>query len=326
MTDSRKLVSLVVPVYYEEQVINEFYRRCKASLAPLEQTCRFEFVFVDDGSQDRSLVLLQNLLEHDSSIRIVSFSRNFGHQMAISAGIEHAAGDALVIIDSDLQDPPEVIPAMIDKWNEGFHVVYGVRETRQGESFMKLFTAKAFYRILNALSDIDIPHDTGDFRLIDRRVADILLHLPERNRFIRGLIPWIGFRQCGVTYHRDSRYAGETKFSFRKMFAFAFDGIASFSDKPLLLAFRLGILFSLLAFALGVWLIVNKFLYPADTIFGWTSLVVVILFVGGVQLASIGMLGLYIGKIFREVKQRPLYIAAQRFGFPPSSAPESDRQ
>lgn len=322
MTDKKTLISIVVPIYFEEQVIDEFYRRTRAVLAGLEDRFASEIIFVDDGSQDRSLELLLALAEKDSGVRVLTFSRNFGHQMAITAGIEHASGQAIVLIDGDLQDPPELIPDMIAKWEEGYKVVYAVRETREGESLLKIATAKAFYKVLNRLSEIEIPMDTGDFRLIDRQVADALSSLPECNRFIRGLIPWVGFAQCGVSYRRDARYAGTTKFNMEKMLKFAFSGITSFSEKPLYVALRLGVFFSLFSFLLGVWLIVNKLLFPQDTIFGWTSLVTVILFIGGVQLASVGVLGLYIGKIYHEVKRRPLYIPAAKYGFtemPPQS-------
>jgi glycosyltransferase involved in cell wall biosynthesis len=316
MAEQKKLLSVVVPIFFEEQVIGEFYRRTHAALQGLTQRYAYEIVFVDDGSKDHSLPLLLELAKQDPCVRVLTFSRNFGHQMAITAGIEHAAGEAIVLIDGDLQDPPELIPEMVAKWEEGYKVVYAMRETREGENFVKLATAKAFYKVLNMLSEIEIPSDTGDFRLMDRQVADALMSLPECNRFIRGLIPWVGFPQYGLKYRRDARYAGSTKFSLEKMLKFAFSGITSFSEKPLYLALRFGVFFSLLSFLLGVWLVVNKLLFSEDTIFGWTSLVIVILFVGGVQLLSVGVLGLYIGKIYHEVKRRPLYIAAAKYGFP----------
>jgi dolichol-phosphate mannosyltransferase len=322
MTETKQRISVVVPIYHEEQVIPEFYRRTSAALLTLAERYEYELLFVDDGSKDRSLQLLLDIGAQDPGVRVISFSRNFGHQMAITAGLEHATGAAVVLIDGDLQDPPELIPAMIAKWEEGYKVVYAVREKREGESFLKLATAKAFYKILDTLSEIEIPRDTGDFRLIDRQVVEALDSLPECNRFIRGLIPWVGFPQHALPYRRDARYAGCTKFNLEKMLRFAFSGITSFSEKPLYLALRLGVLFSLLSFLLGVWLIVNKLLFPENTIFGWTSLVIVILFVGGVQLLSVGVLGLYIGKIYHEVKRRPLYIAAGKYGFPTAPAPD----
>jgi len=325
MAEPTKRISVVVPIYYEEQVIPEFYRRTRAALETLADRYDRELVFVDDGSKDRSLQLLLDIAAQDPNVRVVALSRNFGHQMAITAGLEHATGDAVVLIDGDLQDPPELIPAMVAKWEEGYKVVYAQREKREGESLLKLATAKLFYKLLDALCEIEIPRDTGDFRLIDRQAVDALASLPECNRFIRGLVPWVGFSQYALPYRRDARYAGATKFNMEKMLRFAFSGITSFSEKPLYLALRLGVLFSLLSFLLGVWLIVNKLLFPQDTIFGWTSLVIVILFVGGVQLLSVGVLGLYIGKIHHEVKRRPFYVAAAKFGFPAPSAPPHDQ-
>ena len=309
-TDTVPTITLVVPIYNEELVIEEFYRRAKRMLESLQPCYAHELLFVDDGSSDASPSLLAELADKDDSVRVLRLSRNFGHQMAITAGIEHARGQAVVLIDGDLQDPPEVVPHMVATWEQGYHVVYGVREHREKESLFKLWTAKLFYRALNALSIVDIPKDTGDFRLIDRQVADALAALPERNRFVRGLIPWVGFRQIGIRYHRDARHAGRTKYSLDKMLSLAFQGITSFSVRPLYISLKAGLAFTIISFVMAVWLVVNKLLYPENTVFGWTSMVVVILFMGGVQLASIGIVGLYIGQIFREVKQRPLYILA----------------
>lgn len=315
MTINNSLLSVVVPIYFEEDTINEFYCRMKSVLVSLEQDLRHELIYVNDGSTDRSLEMLKELSERDCKVRVINFSRNFGHQIAITAGIENAAGDAVVVIDGDLQDPPEVIREMVAKWREGYKVVYGVRSKRKGESAFKLLTAHLFYRLINRLSDVKLPLDSGDFRLMDRMVVDALKSIREENRYIRGLIKWIGFSQYGLEYERDCRYAGVTKFNMSKMFKFAFDGITSFSDKPLRLSSQLGMFTTIAAFLSMVWLIINKLINPAATIQGWTSLLVVVLFLGGVQLISIGVLGEYIGRIYRETKRRPLYVIAEKCGF-----------
>ncbi len=315
MTKTQKLLSVVVPIYFEELVVEEFYRRTKAVLEELSDRYAYELIFVDDGSRDSSLQLLLGIARSDSHVTVLEFSRNFGHQMAITAGMEYAKGDAVVLIDGDLQDPPEVISRMVDEWEKGIEVVYGVREKRDGETAFKLLTAHWFYALMSKLSDVDVPRDTGDFRLLDRKAVDALRSLPERERFIRGLVPWIGFSQKGILYHRDARYAGETKYTLQKMLRFALVGITSFSDKPLVIVTQIGILFSAFSFLLSLWLIVNKFIYPEDTLFGWTSLVVIILFVAGVQLTCTGIVGLYVGKIFHEVKQRPLYLVSNTYNY-----------
>lgn len=320
MTETPKLLSVVVPIYFEELVVEEFYRRTRAVLEALSDRYAYELIFVDDGSRDRSLELLVNIARADSRVTVLEFSRNFGHQMAITAGLEHARGDAVVLIDGDLQDPPEVISQMVDEWEKGIEVVYGVREERDGETAFKLLTARWFYALMGKLSDIAVPRDTGDFRLLDRKAVDALCSLPERERFIRGLVPWIGFSQKGIYYHRDARYAGETKYTLQKMLRFAVVGITSFSDKPLVIVTQVGILFSFFSFLLSIWLIINKLLYPENTLFGWTSLVVIILFVAGVQLTCTGIVGLYVGKIFHEVKQRPLYLVARTYNYTAQSA------
>ena len=308
MTVEKPLLSVVVPIYFEEDTIDEFYNRMKAVLVAFMPDLRHELIFVNDGSTDRSLGLLKELSERDSTVRIINFSRNFGHQIAITAGIDNAAGDAVIVIDGDLQDPPEVIRGMVEKWREGYKVVYGVRSTRKGESVFKLLTARLFYRLINKLSDVTLPLDSGDFRLMDRVVVDALKSLREENRYIRGLISWIGFAQYGLQYERDSRYAGETKFNVKKMLRFALDGITSFSDKPLRLSSKMGMMITAMAFISMIWLIISKFVNPHATIAGWTSLLVVVLFLGGIQLISIGVLGEYMGRIYRETKHRPLYV------------------
>jgi dolichol-phosphate mannosyltransferase len=313
--NDKPLLSVVIPIYFEEQTIHEFYQRTKNVMTGLAATVDHELIFVNDGSTDRSLPLLKELARNDEQVRVISFSRNFGHQIAITAGIERARGDAVVVIDGDLQDPPEVIAQMLTKWREGFQVVYGVRARRKGEKALKLLTASLFYRLMGKLSDVKLPLDAGDFRLMDRAVVQALVSLKEENRYIRGLVSWIGFNQCGVSYERDARYAGETKFNFRKMFRFAFDGITSFSDKPLRLSSYGGVIITGFSFLGILWLIYAKLTRPETLVQGWASMLIVVLFLGGVQLISVGILGEYIGRIYRETKQRPLYIVAEQCGF-----------
>jgi dolichol-phosphate mannosyltransferase len=304
-------VSVVSPVFCEEQTIAEFYARAKGVLGTLPAAYRHEIVFVNDGSTDASLATLLRIAETDPAVRVIDLSRNFGHQVALTAGIDHATGDAVIAMDADLQDPPELIPEMLRLWREGFHVVYGVRRARKGESVFKRATAGLFYRILSRLSDVPIPLDSGDFRLMDRAVVDVLKGLREESRYIRGLVSWVGFKQCPLHYDRDPRYAGETKFSVRRMLGFAFDGISSFSDKPLRVASHLGTLVTIGSLMLMVWIIVTKMIFPSRSEAGWTSMMAVVLFLGGVQLISIGLLGEYVGRIFRQSKGRPLYIVAR---------------
>ena len=305
MLYKKRLLSVVVPVFNEAEVIDAFYKRLKKlvdSLNPLS----YEIIFVDDGSRDGSYHKLVELANSDPNVRVIKFSRNFGHQLAITAGIDAAKGDAVVVIDSDLQDPPEVIEKFIKKWEEGYDVVYGIREKREGETKMKLFTAALFYRLLKAIIKIDIPADVGDFRLMSRRAVEKFRELRERDRFVRGLVSWVGFKQTGVPYMRDKRYAGETKYPYRKMIKFAFDGIASFSNMPLKLATWFGYITSLLAFLYACSVFVQKFM--GYTVQGWATIMVGMLFLGGVQLICLGILGEYIGRIFNEIKQRPLYV------------------
>ena len=299
------LISIVVPVFNEIEVIDAFYERIKKVL-DLIAFIQYELIFVDDGSNDGSYQKLTDLANSDHHIKIIKFSRNFGHQIAITAGMDISRGDAVVVIDADLQDPPEVIKDFISKWKEGFDVVYGVREKRIGESNLKLLTATAFYRILKMVIKIDIPVDTGDFRLISRRVVDQLKELKEKDRFVRGLVSWIGFRQIGVHYERDKRYAGETKYPYRKMIKFALDGITSFSSLPLRLATWLGYFTSILAFLYLSSVFIQKAL--GYTVQGWATIMVGMLFLGGVQLICLGIIGEYIGRIFNETKQRPMYV------------------
>lgn len=308
----RALVSFVVPCFNEEEVIGETHRRL-AAVADAARDYRFEFLFVNDGSRDRTLELLRELTAIDARVRVLAFSRNFGHQLALTAGIDEARGDAVVLLDADLQDPPEVVPQMLAAWQQGWQVVYGVRATREGERRFKLVTAHLFYRLLNFLSDTPIPLDAGDFRLLDRVVVDALKTMPERDRFMRGMVSWVGFRQLALPYQRAARFAGETKYPLRKMLRFAGDGIISFSVRPLRLAMNVGLLCALLACVGIVWAFAMR-LATHNWVPGWTATIMVILFLGGVQLVCIGILGEYLGRIYMQVKGRPLYVVGQRFG------------
>jgi glycosyltransferase involved in cell wall biosynthesis len=313
------LISIVVPCFNEEEVLRSTNRRLVMVLEQLSLS--FEILYVDDGSTDATPEILRELQALDERIRVIRFSRNFGHQMAITAGLEHAAGDAVAIIDADLQDPPEVLADFVAKWMEGFQVVYGVRTERDGETAFKLWTAKIFYRTMGNLSDTEIPLDTGDFRLMDRRVVDALLAMPERDRFVRGMVSWLGFSQAAVPYHRAVRAAGVTKFSFFKMVKFATDGIVSFSILPLRLATWVGFAASGIAL-LGVLItVVERLIGVEGLVRGWASVLVAILFIGGVQLISMGIIGEYVGRIYGESKRRPLYVVRERLGF--ESAPQA---
>ena len=304
--------SIVVPAYNEENTLAEFYARLAKVLQSLDGGS--EILFVNDGSTDETEKILQQLHQKDPRVRILHLSRNFGHQVAITAGIDLAQGRACLIMDADLQDPPEVIPEMVRLWHAGFEVVYGLRKKRLGESRFKLATASLFYKALKHLAHIEIPQNVGDFRLLDRKVVDALKTLPERNRFVRGLVSWVGFRQTDLLYERDGRFAGETKYPFLKMLQFALDGITSFSATPLRLATWMGLLCSFASFLLILWVIGAK-LFTDRTVLGWASLMVVVLLIGGVQLLTIGILGEYIGRIFDEAKHRPLYLIREKIGF-----------
>jgi polyisoprenyl-phosphate glycosyltransferase len=303
------VISIVVPVYDEAEVLAAFTERLTKVLADLDDDS--EIVFVDDGSTDGSLDVLRSLVATDRRIRVLSFSRNFGHQVAISAGIDAARGDAVVVIDADLQDPPEVIAEMYARWSEGNKVVYGVRTRRDGERHSKKLTARWFYRLLGRMSDTPMTADSGDFRLLDRQVVEALKEMREENRYLRGMVSWVGFTQCGVEYEREARAAGETKYTWRRMLRFAADGITSFSDRPLRVAVQLGTLVTLTSFLYGGWLVIGKLINPDRSLPGYTSLLVAVLFLGGIQLLTIGILGSYIGRIYTETKRRPLYIVAE---------------
>lgn len=297
--------SVVVPVFNEEEVLQETYRRLTGVMEELGAP--YEIVFVDDGSKDQSPGILDELARCDPRVRVIHFSRNFGHQAAITAGMDYARGEAVIVIDADLQDPPEVIPEMVAKWQEGYEVVYGRRVKREGETFFKRFTASFFYRFLRFMTDIDIPLDTGDFRLLDRKVVEVMKLLREKNRFIRGLVAWAGFRQIALPYVRHRRFAGTTKYPLRKMLKLAWDGITAFSNKPLKVAAYLGLALSLFSFLYLVVIVVTKLL-GKSTVPGWASLAVMNLFFSGVILIILGIMGEYLGRIYDEAKNRPLYI------------------
>lgn len=301
-------LSVVVPVYNEEEVLPEFHRRLTAVLGELEVPC--EVVYVNDGSADRSLDLLERLRSTDSRVSIVDLSRNFGKEIAVTAGLDLARGDAVVVIDADLQDPPELIPEFVRKWQEGFDVVYGTRTRRDGETALKKLTAHVFYRVIQRVSRVQIPRDTGDFRLMSRRAVDALKLLREQHRFMKGLFAWIGFRQAAVLYVRDERFAGNTKWNYWKLWNFALEGITSFTIAPLKVATYLGAAAAMLAFVYAVVIVTKTILY-GDPVQGYPSLMAVVLFLGGVQLLFIGVMGEYIGRIFDEAKGRPLYLLNQ---------------
>jgi dolichol-phosphate mannosyltransferase len=307
------LISLVIPCFNEEPVINATYSRLVEVLTSITDM-QFELIFVDDGSRDGTLPILRALQGCDSRVRVVALSRNFGHQVAVTAGLEHVTGDAAVVIDADLQDPPEVIKEMIARWRRGVDVAYGLRREREGETAFKLWTAKVFYRAINRVSDVAIPLDTGDFRLLDRKVIDVFLSMPERDRFVRGMISWLGFTQEAVPYRRAARVAGVTKYPLKKMIRFALDGILSFSVAPLRLAIWVGVGTASLAVAGIVYALFLR-VFTSIWVPGWTLLFIACASIGGIQLVFLGVLGEYIGRIYGEVKRRPLYVIQERLGF-----------
>lgn len=311
--NNKSKLSIIIPCFNEEEVIEETLRQIQlfaSSLLDLD----IEIIFVDDGSKDRTFAILEVAAASDNRIKIISFSRNFGHQIAVTAGVNASSGDAVVLIDADLQDPPEIIRQMLAKWQEGFDVVYGVRTERVGESSFKLGSAKLFYRILNKLSTVEIPLDTGDFRLMDRRVVNVLASMPEQDRFIRGMVAWVGFKQYALPYKRLERFAGVSKYPLRKMLRFALDGILSFSTKPLQIAVGFGFACALFS-VLGIFYALFLRLFTNIWVEGWTALMIAILFIGGVQLICLGILGEYVGRIYNEAKARPLYIVKAQIGF-----------
>ena len=307
-------LSVIVPLFNEELVLTELHRRLTNVLRSSGES--YEIILVNDGSRDGTLEMAEAICASDGAVKLVSFSRNFGHQIAITAGMEKSCGACVVVIDADLQDPPEVIPNMIARWrHEGFHVVYGVRAARKGESWAKLITAKLFYRLLRRLTSIEIPLDTGDFRLIDRKVLGEFLKMREQARYVRGMVSWVGFKQGQVVYERDARFAGDTKYPVRKMIKFALDGIFSFSYTPLRVASLFGFLSAGVSFVFMVYGLIVRHFYPTYAVPGWASTFSAILFLGGVQLICLGVLGEYVGRIYEEVKRRPLYIVERQLNF-----------
>jgi len=302
----RQILSIVIPCFNEEEVIAATVQRLTALCDTLTDLDA-ELLFVDDGSKDQTRALLKQYAAKDPRIKLVGFARNFGHQLAVTAGIDAALGDGVVLIDADLQDPPEVILEMVTLWRQGYDVVYGTRLERTGESVFKRTSAKLFYRFINRLSDIAIPFDTGDFRLMSRAVVETLKSMPERDRFVRGMVSWIGFKQVSIPYKRAERTAGTSKYPLAKMIRFAVDGILSFSTKPLQLSIGLGLCASLLAFLGIVYALIVR-IFTNAWVEGWAGLFIAVLFMGGVQLVSVGILGEYVGRIYNEVKRRPLYV------------------
>ncbi|MEI6131522.1 MAG: glycosyltransferase family 2 protein [Bacillota bacterium] len=304
---AKPLLSVVVPVYNEESVILETYKRLKTVLDSM--SIEYEVILVNDGSKDKTAEMATEICTNDTAWKFLNFSRNFGHQIAITAGMDYSSGEAIVVIDADLQDPPELIPQMMEKWHEGFDVVYAKRVKRDGETFFKKFTAKMFYKLMRYMTDFDLPTDVGDYRLIDAKVREALKLVNERNRYIRGIISWLGFKQTAVEFNREKRFAGETKYPLRKMIKFAFDAITAFSYKPLKIATYLGTFVSIASFIYLIVVIVSAII--GKTAPGWASTLAVSLFFNGVVLVILGIIGEYIGRIFDEVKARPLYIVAR---------------
>ncbi len=303
--DNSLALSIIIPIYNEEKNIDLLYERLKHVADQLTDSC--EFIFINDGSRDASLTLLKKLTIIDSRVRFISFSRNFGHQIAVSAGLDQCIGQRIVIIDADLQDPPELILDMYRKMDEGYQVVYAKRRARKGESFAKKITARIFYRTLQKITSINIPVDTGDFRIMDRCIVDVLKQMPEQQKFLRGQISWAGYSQTYIEYDREQRNAGETGYTYKKMIRFALDGITSFSNVPLKTVTFFGFVVSIIAFLMTVYALYSRFM-SKDFVPGWTSLMLAILFIGGIQLIGIGIIGEYISRISANVRNRPLYI------------------
>lgn len=306
-----KKISVIIPMYYEEEVAEECYKRMTFVLQNIENY-DYEIICINDGSRDKTLSILENLAIRNKRLKVLSFSRNFGHQCAVTAGLKYVTGDAIVIIDADLQDPPELIPEMLKLWEAGNDVIYGKRKTRDGESAFKLFTAKMFYKTLNALSDVEIPKDTGDFRLVDRKVVDTINSLPEHNKFLRGLFSWVGYKQIPFEYERKERFAGKTKYPLKKMLKLASDGIISFSTKPLKIVGGLGIISIVISFILLIYALISYIFKLNNLSAGWTSLMLGITFFAGVQLLSLWIMSEYIARIYDESKNRPQYIIEKK--------------
>lgn len=305
-------VSVVIPVFNEEESLSELFRRLGDLFDSSPSDIKYEFLLVNDGSTDQSLQLISNQVKEHPSFKVLSFSRNFGHQAALLAGITQATGDAVVAIDADLQDPPEIIAELVAQWKLGSDVVYAERRQRNGESFFKKTSAALFYGLIDWLSDTHLPRNVGDFRLMDRRVVNLLIALPEKSLYLRGLVAWVGFEQTAVLYDRDARHAGETKYSLKKMFNLASDALLSFSEKPLRIVTRLGFIVTTLAFLLLGFFLITAYWGPDNQVHGWLSMIFAVLFLGGIQLICLGIVGEYISRIYREVKGRPHYIIDER--------------
>jgi glycosyltransferase involved in cell wall biosynthesis len=316
----KKKLSIIVPIYNEESNIDYLIERLTSVLEPLEMT--YEIICVNDGSKDNSLQFLIKHYHQNPSIKIVNLSRNFGKEIAMSAGIDYAIGDAVIPIDADLQDPPELIKDLVSKWEEGYDVVYAVRRSRQGESWLKRFTANNFYRVIDWMSPINIPRNTGDFRLLDQKVVKALKLLPERRRFMKGLFSWVGFNQTAIEYDRQPRYQGNTKWNYWKLWNFALEGITSFTSLPLKVWSYIGLTISMLSFFYASFLIIRTLIFGIE-LPGYASLMVVILFLGGVQLITLGIIGEYLGRVYDEVKGRPLYLVKESYGFNTNLPPNS---
>ena len=310
-----KKISVVIPMYYEEEVVDICYKRVVNNLKKLSDKYSYEIIFINDGSKDSTLEILKKIASNDDNVKIISFSRNFGHQAAVTAGIRNVTGDAIIIMDADLQDPPELFEGMIEKWEAGYEVVYGKRKTREGESIFKLLTARMFYNTLNKLSEIEIPKDTGDFRLVDRKVIDVIATLPEHNKFLRGLFSWVGFNQYAYEYNRVNRVAGKTKYPFKKMFKLATDGILSFSAKPLKIVGAIGIFSVIVSIIILIYSIVSYMFKLNSLTPGWTSIMCTMTFIGGIILISLWMIGEYIARIYEESLGRPEYIIDELINF-----------
>jgi dolichol-phosphate mannosyltransferase len=305
------MYSIVIPVYNEEKTLPELHRRLEAALQPLGHD--IEIILVDDGSRDRSYELMKEARNHDPRVKVIRLSRNFGHQVALSAGIDLAHGNAVILMDGDLQDPPELLGTMIQRWKQGYEVVYTVKRTRR-ENPIKRLAFHSFYRLLHAVSSIEIPMEAGNFSLLDRKVVEVLQAMPERNRYISGLRAWVGFRQIGLEYDREARFAGKPQMSFRRLMELALDGIFSFSKAPLRMAIYVGILSAFIAFLGGLYVLSEK-LFTDKAILGWASTIVSITFLGGLILMTLGIIGEYVGRIYDEVKHRPLYVIRELVGF-----------
>jgi len=308
----KPIYSVIVPVYNEEDIVTETYNRLNAVMESMKES--YELIFVNDGSRDETANIIAKLVSQDPCVRLINFARNFGHMPAITAGMEYAKGDAIIIIDADLQDPPEVLPDMAALWKQGYDVVYGKRKERKGETFFKVWSAKMFYLFINSMTPLELPINTGEFRLMDRKVCDAVNRLQEKHRYVRGMVSWVGFRQTAYEYVREERLAGVTKYPLRKMLSLAMDAITAFSYKPLKLATALGFLMSFFSFVYLIVILWQR-LFTDTTVAGWASTVGVVLLTQGMVLMILGIIGEYIGRIFEEVKNRPIYIVREALGY-----------